>query len=715
MSHNLLKNPKPSNPKKFLQDFRQIPSSDPEQVKIPSDKTRVSDEVHSKRLLKTSSKFNGKVKSLPSELMTTLKSGRAKILDSVKTRLKSPDPRPASTSRPSKDRQKEIKPKRSNSLGRPFGRTEKLEKNFFQLPVTCRDNPYEDLCLNYEDLRPCRADKVNKKTISLIETEVFGDFREFSKTSNDLMKKTKTNFNLKQDLNNLHNLQNSQNSLFAGKDSKSLKINSGKTLQSLRRDRAARVIQRNFRVFLQKQPKTRAKQLRGIVKEQISWKAAQILTLEYLKQKELEDLQFLARALGRNNRLEEILAKAVQDRYDNFSQLFKANFEDTERKYKETVQSDEISELSCKIKDTKEVVSKIIQETNISSSLSKLQIEGLVKARQEMTIKINDCAQEPKSESRPRQVLKSNANDLELNDIEQLDPTMLSPILPEIMNFPDLSSLLIEEQKYDNNATVPEPCEKFEDFSLEALMTETPGLKLEETKDLTETIPRARPRMTNSEFVYLYLKEVFLAYQEEIIAKLETPVLREGLDELAKIRNDFNGFDDRFSYEAVVDIEKVLKGEGKYGAGDAGADRQLLQADLIQKTMLLAASDEVLQYLRPYNIKGAPQVWSSQARILGKRPLQAEELMNVFLAFMKGLALCQVGKMPTEATASSNEPLDAAALAAARNEALELALSQDIQDSEWVWNDFEFEETQAKLIVADLLLSTLAEELADLI
>ena len=714
---NSVKKTKSSKLKKFIQGFGQIQlSSDTEQAKKPSKKSLIPNEAHNKKLTKTSSKFNGKVRSPTSELVATLKSSKAKIFDLVKTRLKSSKIRSVSSRRSSKELKKNAKANRSNSLGRPLSNMEqanqeKFEKISFQHPATCRENYYEDPEFNYRNLEPCKTHKVNKKTISLMDTEEFGDFQEFDKTSNDMMKKTKKIFNLEQD---------SQTSLFGNQKSISLKKNSDQVVEKFKRDHAARVIQRNFRIFLKKQPKMSASRLEEIVKEQIGWKEAQIMALEYLKQKELEDLQFLAGVLGRNAQLEEVLAKAVQTRYDNFSKVFKDNLEGIELKYKETVKNTKIPEQGLRPKDTKEVVSKIIQDTNMSSSLSKFQVESIVKESKEMTIKVSNVDEETKSESRPRQVLKSNADELNLNDIEQIDPTMLSPILPEIMNFPDLSSLIIEEEKPENNGSVPEPCEKFEDFSLEALISGTPSshiplLKLEEIKDMIEIIPSDKRIMTHSEFIYEYLKEVFLKYKEEIVTNISRPVFRDALEELEKIHNDFNDFEDRFKYEPVISIEKALKAVRNEGVDNTTTDRQVLQADLIHKKMLLAASDEIFQYFRPYNVKGTPQVWSLQDRQVGKRPLEAEEIMNVFLGFITGLSLCQVGKIPTENMILSNGHLDDAALAFARNEALEFTLKKDILDYEWIWNDFEFEETQVKLDMADILLSDLAEELVNLI
>jgi hypothetical protein len=692
------KKAKHSKTKTVLTGFALVSStSEREKHKKCSDRTRAPStlEQHSKKVQKCSNKppFHKARSPTSYEMMATLKSSRAKIFDLVKTRLKSSKQRSVSSRRSSKDVKKSVKSNRSNSLGRPFSNMdhvndEKFEKISFQHPVTCREN-YEDLEFNYKNLEPCKTHKINKKTISLMDTEEFGDFQEYEKLSKDFQKNTKKLFTLTSE--EAESFQSSQTG-------PSIKKNSEKILENFRRNRAARKIKSSFRKYLENHRKTSTSKLQELLKEQISWKEAQILTLEYLKQKELEDLQFLSGVLGRNSQLEELLLKSVQDRFDNFSKFFKNNLEGIEQRYKETVQTEEISELSLKVKDKKDVVSRIIQETNLSSSASKMQMESLVR--------------EPAGRNDESNKFLKPGNSITVNDFEHIDPTMLSPILPEIINFPDLSSLIIEEEKTEGQG-VPEPY-KIDDFTLESLISAypVPLLKLQEIKETRQDLLTSEKRIeTSSDFVFDYLKSIFLKNQSKIALKVKNPVIQDPLEQLEKIHNDFNDFEDRFIFQPVLDIEKILI-TSPPSAEASSSSRQLQEADLIHKKMLLAASDEVLQFFRPYNVKGLPQVWSYQDRVLVKKPLIIEDLLSVFLNFMTGLSMCQVGKIPTENMILSNGHLDEAALNAARNEALEFTLKKDIIDYEWLWNDFEFEETQVKLDMADILLADLAEELS---
>jgi len=57
-------------------------------------------------------------------------------------------------------------------------------------------------------------------------------------------------------------------------------------------------------------------------------------------------------------------------------------------------------------------------------------------------------------------------------------------------------------------------------------------------------------------------------------------------------------------------------------------------------------------------------------------------------------------------------PLDEDKLNLLREERLALVLAAEIEENEMLWTDYEYEETQTKLDVADMILEFLAEEAA---
>ena len=81
---------------------------------------------------------------------------------------------------------------------------------------------------------------------------------------------------------------------------------------------------------------------------------------------------------------------------------------------------------------------------------------------------------------------------------------------------------------------------------------------------------------------------------------------------------------------------------------------------------------------------------------------------------IEGLARCEIGKIATEEMILSNGNLDEELLQDIREETLSYAMNKEIIEDEWIWVDYEFEETQIKIDISDMILSELAEEICKL-
>ena len=87
----------------------------------------------------------------------------------------------------------------------------------------------------------------------------------------------------------------------------------------------------------------------------------------------------MAEVLGHHSHIEEIISKTVNQRYEQFAKIFKKNLENVETAMIERMDTYEVIDLSNKIKDKKDVISKIIEETNMNSSLTKQDLEAAIK------------------------------------------------------------------------------------------------------------------------------------------------------------------------------------------------------------------------------------------------------------------------------------------------------------------------------------------------
>ena len=140
----------------------------------------------------------------------------------------------------------------------------------------------------------------------------------------------------------------------------------------------------------------------------------------------------------------------------------------------------------------------------------------------------------------------------------------------------------------------------------------------------------------------------------------------------------------------------------------------------IHNKVIFDAVNEALDGLRPYGLKGPPLPWSKQNRTLTYRngdvdnvPKIFEQVENKVMSWAKTYAgtlnfseLLKQYKIPF---------LDDDQLAQVREERLALLLATEIEENEPMWTDYEFEETQVKLDLANTILEDLVKETVDIL
>ncbi|OMJ85252.1 hypothetical protein SteCoe_13490 [Stentor coeruleus] len=609
---------------------------------------------------------------------------------------------------------------------------------------------------------------------------------------------------------------------------------------------AATTIQRAFRNHLQSRNISKSSQntYQDMIKDQIGWRKAQLLSLEYLKEKELEDLQSLAEVMGHNTQFEELLSRTISQRYEQFTKLFKENIDNIETALIEKMDTGEIIEFSNTIKDKKDVINKIIEETNLNSTLPKQELESILKEansiinkeleaenpsvptvstlsqtafsindnisqqekpKRNMGIhiedtdisiqpmkkkveeknfieeekndkkKINDEIRKKLEESKKKkkaedemrkiaeeskdkklendkiekgpqiltEVKETKLKTISIGDIMNIDNPMLSPIFLESMNFPDMISPVFTDNKKIINgegSVSPLPARPsaplmFLDvddcnISLESLLnSSTPnnrrglqGLPLLNLGNLPQNINpiiSSDPRIeTNPNFVRNFIKDVLgnvdiLSIEDELIKG----ITRNPLENLTQIHElDLGNVVDRGTYPAILNIPAIVENIfDECGSEDiVSTQRFINKADRIHKIMILTVADELLQKYRPYGTRGVPMIWSDTTRIFTGPRKSTQEIIENVITEIEDLARCEVGKIATEEMILSNGHLDEELLQDIREETVAYAIKKEIADNEWIWVDYEFEETQVKMDLADMILSELAGELIQL-
>lgn len=131
------------------------------------------------------------------------------------------------------------------------------------------------------------------------------------------------------------------------------------------------------------------------------------------------------------------------------------------------------------------------------------------------------------------------------------------------------------------------------------------------------------------------------------------------------------------------------------------------KAQSIYIDFLFDASNEALNYIRPYGTQGEPLPWSLRQRSL----LGDEDLIFIFKEIetqIKKWSQFICGLLP-------NEKIPDEKLKTYRNELLATLLKSDITSETYKWLDQEDEELQVILDLTDIILDSLCGEAADIL
>ena len=562
-----------------------------------------------------------------------------------------------------------------------------------------------------------------------------------------------------------------------------------KKADEFRKNRAARIIQKATTRYMKKLEKSKREEkenkLQNFVSDQISWREAQLLSLDYLREKELQDLQSLAGLLGQNPQLQDHLMKVVNQRYELFTKIFKDNLVTAEQEIMQNMDTRQVLSLSNKIKDKKDEINKMIEETNFNSSLSKDEVESILKEVKDLGQELNSIScqtsidlPEPsksvlsdvkpineapvltpessiksfnasnqffcnssKTNSRGTglQILTSSEDThtktISINDILFLDSSAYSPTLDQFkseespdstpnLNPPSTSPLPARPSAplmfLDNDDT---PLDSVMNFSLplSVLNKKTqqvlPLLNLGSIQGSMSSIPiTSDPRIeTSPEYIRRFLSEVFSSIDlTSLKQELKKGSKRDPLKELRKIREQDLGFTEKEPFEPILNIKEIIENfEGELSDEIITTQRLVNQADKIHKVMILSVADEVMQVFRPYGLLGVPLEWSEKTRKVKEYEVDLRKVINQTIETVEEFSRFEIGKIPTEEMIQSNGKLDEELIQDIREDALGYAIKREIIDFDWVWTEYEFEETQVKIDLADMILADLAEELVE--
>ena len=559
--------------------------------------------------------------------------------------------------------------------------------------------------------------------------------------------------------------------------------------QDLNRSRAARTIQKFARKYLKKLQKTKQEEkenkLQNFVSEQISWREAQLLSLDYLREKELQDLQSLIGLLGENPQLQDHLMRVVNQRYDLFTKIFKDNLETSEQEIIQDMNTGQVLSLSNKIKDKKDEINKMIVETNFNSSISRDEVESILKEFKDLGQELNsiscqtsidlpDSSKPALNESKAADGVKalmpelavkqaeglnqrfsfstrdlskgtglqiltsvedSHAKHITIDDILFLDPSVSSPTLEELKSgdcsksaqdidnlnksrLPVRPSAPLKFLDYDDG---PSDSDLDVSLSLSVLNKKPqqvlPLLNLGSIQGSISSIPiTSDPRIeTSPQYISRFLTEVFNSIDLTCLKEeLNRGLKRDPIKELQKIHDQDLGFMEKEPVDPVLNVKEIIESLKSDSSDEMITTQRLVnQADKIHKAMILLVADEVMQAFRPYGLRGVPLEWSERNRQVKIKEVDLGKVLKLTIQTVEEFSRFEIGKIPTEEMLQSNGKFDEELIQDIREDALAYGIKHDIIDFDWVWTEYEFEETQVKIDLADMILAELAEEVVE--
>ena len=206
---------------------------------------------------------------------------------------------------------------------------------------------------------------------------------------------------------------------------------------------------------------------------------------------------------------------------------------------------------------------------------------------------------------------------------------------------------------------------------------------------------------SSPEFIYYYLKllqEEMSKNEEEMLELINTPAYQDPLAKLSSMQNaEVGGFCKFPSLELILLPELCTSLKVQLKTLELPSRQIYLQ-------MIFDCVNEALNYLRPFGTKGLPDPWSAVSSTLfgeGQLRVVFEKIQKLVGRWVE----VRAGSYPGENVKNDEEKLQKL-----RDESLSVLLTQNISDEECKWLEYDEEETQVKIEVANRVFDYLLNE-----
>ena len=252
----------------------------------------------------------------------------------------------------------------------------------------------------------------------------------------------------------------------------------------------------------------------------------------------------------------------------------------------------------------------------------------------------------------------------------------------------------------------PPPRSDYCGMSIDELIPSLLGLEISSYLRLVPFKDHDKEVDPSIDFILGYLEVMSRELKEnetEVLEAINTPVYQEPLARLAMLQDSSSPTLCKFpTLELILPPELCSELKVVFQSLEIPSRQIYLQ-------MIFDCVNECLNYIRPFGVHGIPDPWSVHPRILfGEAEL--DSVFSRISSYLIKWASCTAGCYHGPETANDEEKLQAV-----REEKMSALLCVDVCDEENAWLEYEEEETQMKVLVADEVLEMLTNEIRDIL
>jgi hypothetical protein len=224
--------------------------------------------------------------------------------------------------------------------------------------------------------------------------------------------------------------------------------------------------------------------------------------------------------------------------------------------------------------------------------------------------------------------------------------------------------------------------------------------------------PSEVPSTSSEPFDYLIESAIdfILKRFDKFDKALSRPLRKNPLEVLAKVQSPyttnplkwtFTGFPSIFPPDFCEEFNKLIS-------------QSEPQTTRNQIKMLFDCCNEIIQNLRPFGAEGAPMPWSVNKKSLKSVKVEKNTVKKFLTEKIESWNNVAAGKIPDNEFLNEDK-LDEDKLHRCREEKIGVLIAQDIKLNEKVWVDYEFEDIQTRVIVADRVLDLMVLEICGIL